>query len=322
MHKTISIFSLIILLVLSACQLPAPVDSTPAATEAIQAEPTSTATEAEAPAEVEAAPATEAPQPTEPIAVIPTSTSTSPPPTQPPEPTATQQAEQVQVQPTATSQPPTNTPLPKVAFDPEDTYGEPTYENRMTFPNLPEWANAETQELPNNRRIWLRFDDGELVVTGKQPNFSTWWFSYHTLSDFYVEMAFNSGSCSGSDAYGVIFRGPPHLAGESYGYVVAFTCDGDLWAYRLDDADPFSSENLINFRPLDEIDAGSNRQNVIGVRAEGDTFTIVANGTEVAEVSDDVYDHGRVGVFVQAGNRRDYTYRVTNFAYWDLSAED
>jgi hypothetical protein len=192
----------------------------------------------------------------------------------------------------------------------------------MEFPNLSEWASAETGELPNNNRIRLEFEDGELYVTGKRPEFSTWWFSYHTLSDAYIEMTFENEDCSGADAYGIIFRGPPHKAGESYGYAVSFTCDGSVWVLRLDGVEPWEAETLLEEDDVEAIYTGSYEENVIGVRSEGDTITVFANGTQVAQVEDDEFEKGRVGVFVRAGGPGAYTYRVTNFAYWILGDDD
>ena len=131
-------------------------------------------------------------------------------------------------------------------------------------------------------------------------------------------MTFDTQNCSGEDAYGIIFRGPPHLAGESYGYVVSFTCNGKVWVYRLDGVKPFESEVLVEEEKSNAIHTGPDEQNVMGVRAEGDQFTIFANGNQVAQIEDDNIDKGRVGVFVRAAGPGAYTYRVTNFAYWIL----
>jgi len=240
-------------------------------------------------------------------------TATSIPPTQAPQAAA--------VQPTATQPQPTATAVPEITFDPYTDLGDPTYENPMEFPNLWEWKSPEEDELPNNNRIRLRFDDGELHVTGKRSGFSTWWFSGHTLSDAFVEMTFDTLDCSGEDAYGIILRGPKHLAGESFGYVVSFTCDGRLWVFRLDSGKPFDIESLEE-NDIDAIDTGADEENVIGVRAEGDEFVIYANGVQVAEFEDDEFEKGRVGVFVRAAGGGAYTYKVTNFAFWDLDEED
>lgn len=303
---------LVFVLVLSACQLPAPDGGLPK----IQASPTFTL-QAEEPVFPETPvveqPAAGKPQPTE--TKPPAVTDTLPPPTATAiPPTATQPAAAAQA-PTRTSTP---TRQPAVAFDPYTTYGNPTYRNDMTVANFTEWAPPETGKLPNNETISLVFKDGKLYVTGKQRDFSTWWFTYHTLKDFYLEMTFDTETCAGNDAYGMIIRGPEHLAGVSYGYVIAFTCDGKVWVFRLDGVDPWRAVDLVDEYPSSYVKAGSNQQNTIGVRAEGNQLSIVANGYLIETIRDKEYSSGRFGVFVRAADTEDYTYRLTKFAYWVL----
>jgi len=308
--------SILILLSLGACTLRMPGVEAPAATVSVTETPF-----------VAAAAPTDAVVP----AALPDFTDTAPPPTAAP-PTAAPPAaypppetiapSPTVVQPTATQPPPTATSTPAPTIDPYTAFGKPDYLNRMEFPNLSEWAPPETGELPDNSNVRLRFKDGELYVTGKRLDFSTWWFSYHTLRDAYIEMTFDTENCSGNDAYGIIFRGPPHLAGVSYGYVVSFTCNGKLWVFRLDDAHPWEAETLIDEDKNSLINTGPGDQNVIGVRNEGDRIVIFANGIQAAEVEDDHFDQGRVGVFVRAARPNAYTYRVTNFSYWILGEDE
>jgi len=314
MKRILPFLSILILVTLGACTLRMPGAKAPtafvSATETLAvAAPTEIVAPTSLPAFTNTAPPpTAAPQ----VAAAPTATPV--PPTQAPQAAA--------VQPTAAQPEPTATSTPVITFDPYTAYGKPKYQNKMEFPNLWEWKSPEEEELPNNNRIRLRFEDGELHVTGKRTGFSTWWFSGHSLSDAFIEMTFDTLDCSGEDAYGIIFRGPKHEAGESYGYVVSFTCDGKLWAYRLDGRDPFDAETLIEEEEVSAINSGPDEENVIGIRAEGDHLVIFANGTQVAEVEDDTYDKGRVGVFVRAGAYNAYTYKVTNFAYWILGEEE
>ena len=221
-------------------------------------------------------------------------------------------------QPTATQVVFTTTPTPITGFDPYSAYGKPKYQNRMQFANMAEWVQAETKTLPDNGDIRLQFKDGQLYVTGNRPDFSTWWFSYHSLGDAYIEMTFDNENCSGEDAYGIIFRGPQHLAGISYGYVASFTCNGKLWVFRLDGINPWEAATLIDEEKNSAINNGPNRQNVLGVRAVGSQLVIFANGDQVATGEDDHFRQGRLGVFVRAAGTGAYTYRVTNFAYWIL----
>ena len=310
MKRISALLSVLILLILSACELPLPGAEAPAVI------PSATATEA---APVEPPVDTLAPS------LPPTFTPTSPPPEAPPPALPSPTLEPIQpavIPPSATLPAPTATATPAISFDPRTAYGEPDYENPMRIPNYSEWVPAGEDNLPNNRYLRLRFKDGELYVTGKRPEFSTWFFTYHTLGDAYIEMTFNSEDCSGEDTYGIIFRGAPHKAGISYGYVASFTCDGQLWLFRLDDADPWKVEDLVEVAEFVAINAGPDDENVIGVRAEGEQLVIYANGVQVATVEDDHFEKGRVGVFVRSGGPESYTYRVTNFAYWLLGEED
>ncbi len=319
LNRIPSLLSVLILLALSACtfQLPGFEQPTAVVSETeppfvAAPAPTSTPVPTALPAAADTAPAPAAAQPT------------AAPPSATPLPPATSAPQSADIQPTATQPAPTATPTATstITFDPDTTYGDPKYQNPMEIANPREWAPPETDRLPDNRNIRLEFEGGELAVTGYRPGFSTWWFSYHTLSDAYIEMTFDTENCSGEDAYGFIFRGPPHRAGESYGYIVSFTCNGRLWVYRLDDVDPWDAEVLVDEDRSGAIDTGPDERNVIGVRAEGNQFTIFANDIQVAQVQDDVYEEGRVGVFVRAAGPDEYTYRLTDFAYWTLGVDE
>ena len=321
MKKFFLIITILVMLVLAGCTLPAPSSGPSPSGDS----PTATNNQ----------PASDGAQPSAPTATSAGGAATGgdkpvPSPTSPPASTSTQPA------PTATSQSPavaatatavpatqvaTKTTFPVKAFDPASVYGKPQYENKMEYANFSEWASPETNTMPDNENIRLVFKDGKLYVTGKKLEFSTWWFSYHSLKDFYTEMTFDSGTCSGGDAYGMIVRGPEHKAGVSYGYVVSFTCDGHLWVFRLNGVDPWDAKELVNETKNDHINTGSNRQNVIGVRADGSTLTIVANGYEIAQVKDEEFTKGRIGVFVRPSNTANYTYRLTKFVYWVLNQE-
>ena len=92
--------------------------------------------------------------------------------------------------------------------------------------------------------------------------------------------------------------------------------------FRLDDADPWQVEPLEQADEVAAINTGPYAQNVLGVLTEGDQLTIFANGVQVAEVQDDHFEKGRVGVFVRAARNNPYTYRVKNFAYWTLEGDE
>lgn len=206
-----------------------------------------------------------------------------------------------------------------VVFNPRDQYGPPTFTDSLNRSSLPNWADQEIGSLPDTKEIQITIKDNKFYVTGKQPGFSTWWFSWPELKDFYIEFVANSKECSGKDAYGLIFRGPPHQAGVSYGYVVALSCDGAYWVYRLDGVDPWRDKVLVDWKPSALINDGANQVNMLAVQMIGDTLTVFINGKSVAQVKDAEYSTGRYGFFVQANDTYYYTYQPLELYYWNLT---
>ena len=223
----------------------------------------------------------------------------------------------VEIPPLVTGPTPNTTPVAGT-FDPVATFGSATFEDKMTGDNISDWTNPTTGLLPDTKYIRLAETDNRFYVTGKQAGFTTWYFTWRELTDFYLQSTYDSGNCSGKDAYGLILRGPAHLAGKAYGYAVAFSCDGQYWVFRLDSANPFTTKELVSWTPSNYILAGANKTNVLGIQAIGDKLTIYANGHQVAQVTDSTYEFGRYGVFVNPELTTNYTYRIVQMSYWDL----
>jgi hypothetical protein len=218
-------------------------------------------------------------------------------------------------QPDQPTQPATSTPSGS-AFNPTELYGDPTMVDPMDSSSIGNWKSSGV--LPNSDYIQIYLDDDQINVTGKKPGFSTWFFSWPTLKNFNLRMSANSGACSGKDEYGLIVRGPAHGAGVSYGYIIAFSCDGNFRVTRLNSADSFSITDLVSQRQSDHIQTGANQKNVIDVKAQGSKLTIYANGYQIAEVSDSTFFKGRYGLFVQGVETVYYTYQPLELAYWVL----
>jgi len=204
-------------------------------------------------------------------------------------------------------------------FNPVATYGQPTFEDNMKGDNIEDWVNPSTGLLPDTKLISLAETNEKFYVTGKELDFNTWYFTWRELSDFYLQATFNSGTCADKDAYGLIIRGPAHQAGVSFGYVVAFSCDGAVWVFRVDSANPYSAEDLVSWTHSDYIVAGANQTNVMGIQAIGDKLTVYANGHQIAQATDSHYKSGRYGVFVSPDVTANYTYQIIQMSYWDLT---
>jgi hypothetical protein len=317
MRKTYVIL-LIFTLLLAACVRPAPA-TTPAATTA-------------APGDSQAGPypvVTLTPPPTNtPLPTSPPEEPTSAPPEQataaPTEPPATPGDVVTATEaPAATATTaPTQTPAASPTatlppFDPSAALGPPDFRDPMKQFSEINWE-GETGSLPDTDNIKLVLDGERLEVTGKKQFFDTWWFSWPVLDDFFLEMDVTTGNCSGRDAYGVILRGPLRGTGNTWGYIVSFSCDGSLLVRRVDDADPYTVVDLIPWTANTNIKAGSQKTNTLGIEANGDTLTIYANNFQIATIVDTRYADGRYGVFVSAAQTASFTYEVDEIRYWDL----
>ncbi len=231
---------------------------------------------------------------------------------------ATSYSLSVEIPPLAVGPTP-NVTLVTGTFDPLASYGSPTFDDPMNGDNIEDWVNPSTGLLPDTSFVKIVETNKKFYLTGKQAGFSTWYFTWHELSDFYLQSTFNTGSCSAKDAYGLILRGPEHLAGVSFGYVVAFSCDGSVWVYRLDSAKPYTATDLVSWTPSQYILAGANKENTMGIKALGSTLTIYANEHQIAQVTDSKYKTGRYGLFVSPELSANYTYQVVHMSYWDLT---
>ncbi|MDH3943858.1 MAG: hypothetical protein OEV06_07200, partial [Anaerolineae bacterium] len=117
------------------------------------------------------------------------------------------------------------------------------------------------------------------------------------------------------DSYGLIFRGS--ASGDpSHGYALAFSCDGHYRVLRIDSGDPYTFTELISWTVSEFIRTGPAQNNILGIQGDHDTFSIYANGYHIGTFVDDWYSFGRYGVFINAGNSLNYTYRVDLIRIW------
>jgi hypothetical protein len=186
----------------------------------------------------------------------------------------------------------------------------------MDEPTL--WTD-DSDVLPDSQYIKLEMDEdaGVMYVTGKQRLWDTWWISGFTLTNFYIEMDVNSGDCNPDDAYGMILRASQH--GEpTRGYLIGFTCAGEVFARRLESVTPYVAISILNPTETDLIIAGANQNNTFGVQMEDNKITIYVNRRYFTTITDDGFDWGRYGLFVSAGEAGNYTYSVTEIRSWGI----
>jgi hypothetical protein len=209
------------------------------------------------------------------------------------------------VTPTATETPP---PTPTaVEGDPRQTLGDPTFQDTK-FKEDVNWGSAWKDEFTQGE-----FSNNEMVLTS--VGVDGWTLTWPIVTDFYIEMTATTGDCSGMDRYGLIVRVPKSF---DRGYLYGFTCDGK-YSLRIWDPAKKQYTYLINWTHSDEIMAGSNKTNRIGLMARGEKFTLYANGVEIDSATDSRFDKGQFGPYIGHANTEDFTIYIKEIAYWDLS---
>jgi hypothetical protein len=236
-------------------------------------------------------------------------------PTLSPTPTSEVEATTPAESTSAPTQPPQAQPtssLPQINPDVEFTGAK--HVDTLDQPAL--WYDA-SGVLPDTQYLKMDIADGIMTVTGKLRLWDTWWISGFTLNNFYIEMEVNSGECNPDDAYGMILRASLH--GEpTHGYLVAFTCDGKVFAKRQETVSPYTAISILNPTETDLIYAGKNQTNILGVLMDGDSITIYPNRRYFTIIQDDAFSYGRYGIFVQAGDAGAFTYTVSEIRTWGV----
>jgi hypothetical protein len=283
---------LVFLLILTGC-LPQP--STPVNVDDLVATTVSETLTAQAPAP------TQPPPPTEPPVTVNT-----PGPTSPPSATLAPTV----IPPTATS-PATATPSAtvsptSVSGDPRTALGQATW--RDPFTSATGWNVGEDSFTK------AEIKDGKFILTGLTTA-DGWRLTWPEFDSAYLEATIRTGTCQGSDEYGMMFR-VPDIHNPNEGYLFGFTCDG---RYFLRTWDGENMNSLIGATTASAIQAGSDKTNRIGVWAEGNALTLYANGTQLAKIDDATFpDKGGFGYFVGARKTANFTVESDEIAYWDL----
>ena len=258
-----------------------------------------------APQVVSSSPTSELPTipPTEEPKGMPTETATAAPAQAQPtiEPTAapTQAAQQ----PTATI---AFTPPPD---DPVLKYGTPTWQDDM--------SQDSNWPVGSDKFTSVEFADGMMKLTGLTTT-DGWRLSLPEVSNFYLEMTFQTNACTGSDRYGIIYR-VPDSKNPNKGYLLGFTCDGQysLRRWNADIGAKGEMVNLISWTTSSAILTGSNQVNRMGMMAVGDRLIVYANGHLLGEVKDSTFQKGYFGVFVGARESTDLQIRIDQARYWE-----
>lgn len=294
----LSALIIVLIITLTACNLPAPSPPTPSEPEAAYTIAAQTIiaqlTEVARTLTPTVGPTEALPSPTASAAPEMTATLTVLPPTE-----------------TATPLPATDTPTASPTFpsgDPRLSLGDPDfYDNFASGANWPLYEDDHVSFRIN--------DETQLIMTAFKPEqWDGFMLANPTVKDFYLEMTARFRQCSGLDRFGLVFRSVPSDQGY-LGYLFGVSCDG---RYSLRRWDGKNFIKIIDWTESDVLNSGSQQGNRIGVMVRGNRFSLYANGVLLKEATDDTHASGRFGVFVGSANTSNFKVEVEEVSQWDL----
>ena len=203
--------------------------------------------------------------------------------------------------------PPSATPEPtatSVAGDPKLELGDPTW--RDTFNNSDSWP------IYDDEHVQMSVQDSSLQMT--LLNADKWNSLLPTspiLRNFYLEVTGKPGECADNDNYGLLARSPS----ETEAYLFGFTCDGK-YSFRRWTGERFITN--VDWTASDTILSGKNQTNRLGLKAEGTTFSLYANGHLLTELHDANYLRGGIGLYASAFKTANFLVRFQEVQYWGL----
>jgi hypothetical protein len=214
-----------------------------------------------------------------------------------PEPTAT-----ATITPTAT--PPLN--------DPKLTLGSPNFTFNAATSGNPFGLVGKPYE---DESILISHQVGGITFASKTINGGKRWrLSAPTPTNFYLEGTFKVITCSGHDNYGLAMRVPTYES--TLGYFIGLSCDGSYIMDKIDAAG--NAENLISWTADANIKTGEGQVNRLGVMLVKDSFKIYINGVLAKEFKDgSITTNGHGGAYISAVENSHFTVELQELLEWD-----
>jgi hypothetical protein len=189
--------------------------------------------------------------------------------------------------------------------------GQPTWKDTFVTSNGFFQKGTNSYEDDHTRIV---IDNGLMTLTsfGFPPNWRGWRLSYPTINNFYLETSFVTQTCSGADQYGMVFRAPDYESG--FGYYLAFTCAGNYSLVRMDDT---GFVTIVKWAQNSNILTGPGQNNLMGILASGNTFSLYANGNKLIEANDAHFqDAGHFGPFIAYAENQNFSVDLKSITYW------
>lgn len=247
---------------------------------------------------------------------------TTPVATEPPAPTIPTPSPSLE--PTATAEPsptpepsptsfPTASPVPATAIpagtDPRTQLGSPTFTDNMKTSTY--WSTGADDFTD------AAFRNDSLYITALTGTDGWRLATMPSLVNFYAEVSGAFEACSGTDHFGLIVRVPERNPADR-GYLFGVSCDGKYTFNEWDGSvEPRGLwTNHINWTTNSAILSGEKQTNRVGVMATGSLLELYVNGVKVAEIQDDTFAEGYLGIYVGSDETDQLTVRISDFSYW------
>lgn len=186
--------------------------------------------------------------------------------------------------------------------------GEPTYEDGFQQ-ETSGWDTESTDE------VIFTYDDDMLYFNVVPDNTIHYIQPGDLFSDFLAEVD-TIYSFGPEDAeYGIYFR---NVDGSNY-YFYAISPLGSFSLWKLMDDE---WESVLSWADSDVLATGVGAENKLGVLAEGSSITLLANDEVLAELEDDAFADGSLGLFVGSFDEGDVEVGFDNLKIWSLGGQE
>ncbi len=137
------------------------------------------------------------------------------------------------------------------------------------------------------------YQDGVMRVFVKAPNRLAWASAGRELADFHLAVEATQVSGPDDNEYGVLAR----MSDPDHFYCFSISGDGyyQVSKYEAGTRTPLAGD----WTPSDAINTGA-ATNILEVNCNGAMLTFVVNGVQVAQVEDDTYSKGDIGLYAGA----------------------
>jgi hypothetical protein len=230
---------------------------------------------------------------------------------------------------------PTEVPTITVQFTPETIIPSetltPTQEPSLTPTILP-------QGIPTGSPTWIDtfvdgtrfglnaegYDDGQtkIIVSDGSLTMTSisaigwrgWRLTSQKPANYYLLANFQTNECAGSDQYGLVVQSPDFDSG--FGYYFGLTCDGRYAFQKWEDS---GLSNLQGWTNDQNIVAGANQNNTIGILKSGNQYNLYINNISIGKIDDEKFSSpGYFGPYIAGVNTPNFSFQLNEISYWDL----